>query len=174
MGSIRSRRRFILVGVVALSLAVAIAGCGGGGETTTTTAVVPPGGGGPATTVAPGSAVNALIGQPLTPTENTPVEIVDAISQHRPVVILFYVPGGADDGVVLDEIKALESKYSDVTFALYDFKDPKSYGDLGILLNVDYPPQSVFIDTRGLVYDVRTGYVDEGTLNQQVVNIRQG
>ena len=174
MGSIRSRQRFVLVGILALSLAVAIAGCGGGGGATTTTAAAPRAGAGPATTVAPGTAVNPLIGQPLTPTQNTPAEIADAISQHRPLVILFYVPGGADDGVVLDEIKALETKYRDVTFALYDFKDPKSYGDLGILLNTDYPPQSVFIDTRGFVYDVRTGYVDEGTLNQQVVNIRQG
>jgi hypothetical protein len=32
----------------------------------------------------------------------------------------------------------------------------------------------VFIDTRGTIYDILTGYIDEGTLNQQVVNIRQG
>lgn len=173
MRSIRSRQRFIVAGVVALGLTLAVAGCGGGAGTTTTAVTAPPSAG-PATTVAPGVARNPLIGQPLTSTENTPAEVTDALSQHRPLVILFYVPGGADDGAVLDEIKALQSKYRDVTFILYDFKDPNSYGDLGILLRVDYPPQSVFVDTQGLVFDVRTGFVDAGTLNQQVVNIRQG
>jgi hypothetical protein len=170
----RSWQWFVLASALVLTVAVAVVGCGGGGAATTTTVSVPGSPGGAVTTVAPGGSGSEFIGRPLTPTSETPAEITDAISQHRPIVILFYVPGGTDDSVVLDEIKALQTKYTDVTFALYDYKSPTSYGDLGILLKVAYPPQTVFIDTRGTIYDIRTGYVDEGTLNQQVVNIRQG
>jgi len=169
----RSWQRFVLMGALVLMLAVAIAGCGGGGdEATTTTVQVPPSGAD--TTVAPGGSFDDLIGQPLVTTSETPAEITDAISQHLPIVILFYVPGGTDDSAVLDELKALQTEYPDVTFALYEYSDPASYGDLGVLIKVDYLPQTVFIDTRGIIYDIQTGYIDQGTLNQQVVNIRQG
>lgn len=171
----RSWQWFVLAGALVLAVAAVVAGCGGGsGEATTTTVQAPPGAGGAVTTVPSGGSFVDFIGQPLVTTSETPAEVTDAISQHLPIVILFYVPGGTDDSAVLDEIKALQTKYTDVTFALYDYKDPASYGDLGILLKVDYPPQTVFIDTRGTIYDIRTGYVDKGTLNQQVVNIRQG
>ena len=166
----------VLAGAVVLTLALAVGGCGGGGADTTTTVSVPAG---VVTTVAPGEvpqggSLDELIGTPLVTTTETPAEITDAIAQHRPIVILFYVPGGSDDTAVLDEIKTLQTTYTDVTFALYEYSDPASYGDLGILLRVKYLPQTVFIDTQGTIYDIRTGYVDEGTLNQQVVNIRQG
>jgi hypothetical protein len=166
----------VLTGAVALTLALAVGGCGGGSTDTPTTVSVPAG---PVTTVAPGAvpqggSLAELIGTPLVTTTETPAEITDAIAQHRPIVILFYVPGGSDDSAVLDEIKTLQTTYTDVTFALYEYADPASYGDLGILLRVKYLPQTVFIDTQGTIYDIRTGYVDEGTLNQQVVNIRQG
>ncbi len=171
----RSWQWFVLTGALVLAVAAAVAGCGGGSdEATTTTVQAPPGTGGAVTTVSPAGSFVDFIGQPLVTTGETPAKVTDAISQHLPIVILFYVPGGADDSAVLDEIKALQTKYTDVTFALYDYKDPTSYGDLGILLKVDYPPQTVFIDTQGTIYDIRTGYIDEGTLNQQVVNIRQG
>jgi hypothetical protein len=171
----RRWQRFVLVGVLVLAGAVAVGGCGGGAADVTTTTVSTPGSpGSAATTVPPGGPFVDYIGKPLATTSETPADITGALSEHRPMVILFYVPGGTDDSVVLDEIKTLQTKYTDVTFALYDYKDPTSYGDLGILLKVDYPPQTVFIDTRGTIYDIRTGYIDEGTLNQQVVNIRQG
>ena len=173
MARSRSWQWFVLAG--ALVLTVAVAGCGGGGEDATTTTVSVPGSsGGAVTTVPPGGSFVDLIGKPLTPTSLTPAEITDAISQHRPIVILFYVPGGTDDTAVLDELKALQTTYTDVTFALYEYSDPASYGDLGVLLKVVYLPQTVFIDTRGTISDILTGYIDEGTLNQQVVNIRQG
>ena len=166
----------VLAGVVALTLAFAVGGCGGGGADTTTTVSVP---GAAVTTVAPGGVPQGgsfaeLIGTPFVPTAATPPEITDAIAQHRPIVILFYVPGGSDDSAVLDELKTLQTTYADVTFALYEYSAPATYGDLGIAFRVKYLPQTVFIDTQGTIYDIRTGYVDQGTLNQQVVNIRQG
>lgn|GEM_PF-873257 len=175
----RSWQRLVLAGALVLAGVVSVAGCGGGtDDAATTTVSVPVGSGGAVTTVAPGAAEGGsfaeLIGKPLVTTSETPAEITEAMAQHRPIVILFYVPGGSDDSAVLDEIKALQSTYTDVTFALYEYDDPASYGDLGILLKVQYLPQTVFIDTQGTIYDIRTGYIDEGTLNQQVVNIRQG
>lgn len=151
--------------------------CGGDEEPPPTTATTaPPGGdGGSDTTEAMSSdPFAALIGTTLEVTEETPPEVSDAIEQRRPLVLLFYVPGNVDDAQVLDSLKKLESTYSDVTFVYYDYKVPSAYGGLGQALQVNYPPQAVFIDTRGVIQDVTSGYVDEATLNQAVVNIRQG
>lgn len=141
MAKSRSWQWLVLAGALVLAVSVAVGGCGGGGEEATTTTVSVPGSsGGAVTTVPPGGSFVELIGKPLTPTSLTPVEITDALSQHRPIVILFYVPGGTDDTTVLDEVKALQTAYTDVTFALYEYSDPASYGDLGILLKVNYLP----------------------------------
>ncbi|GAB4243879.1 MAG: hypothetical protein Kow00122_00010 [Thermoleophilia bacterium] len=154
-------------------LAVAAAGCGGGGEPTSTVSTAPavaP----PSSEQGPADPFAAAIDTPLRPTEETPAEVKEAIEQHRALVVAFYVTGGTDDGQVLDALKSLRTKYPDVTFALYDYKAPSTYGDLSRLLPVDYPPEVIFIDTSGVIRKVTSGYVDEGTLNQLVVNIRQG
>lgn len=163
----------------ALSLALALllpalVGCGSGGEEEAATeappAAVPVANQGAAVE---GPAFNALVGQQLAPGEMTPAVVKDALAQKRPVVVLFYVTGGHDDGLVRETLQKLGPKYEDVVIATYDFKAPAEFGDLARLLRVDYPPQLVFIDTNGVIRSVLSGYVDEGTLNQHLVNIRQ-
>ncbi|MCZ7661999.1 MAG: hypothetical protein M5U22_03160 [Thermoleophilia bacterium] len=159
-----------LLALAALALAV---GCGGGEETTTTVSTVPP--------ITPPASEQgsvdpfaAIVGTPLQPTSDTPAEVKSAVEQHRPVVMAFYVTGGTDDAKVIDALKTLQGTYTDVTFVYYDYKAPATYGDLSILVPVDYPPQVIFVDTNGTIRQITTGYVDEGTFNQLVVNIRQG
>jgi hypothetical protein len=165
----------LVLTLVLIAGAFGVMGCGGDEEPPPTTAPPAP----PATLPATGEVAStnpwdALIGTTLEPGESTPSEVSEALTERRPVVLLFYVPGNVDDTRVLESMQALEATYSDVTFLFYDYKAPAAYGDLAQMLQVNYPPQGVFIDTRGTIQDVSSGYIDEGTLNQAVVNLRQG
>lgn len=172
------QRKTALAGVVIAALLVTMAlsavGCGGGGDETAATDTTAPAVVAPPTTVTAGppKAFADLVGTTLTASEETPAEVRTGLEQHQPMVIAFYVTGGTDDTVVLDSLDALALRFSDVDFHLFDYKQPAAYGDLSALLDVDYPPQVAFIDARGTVRAVTSGYADEGTLNQNVVNIR--
>lgn len=164
----RSRYQF---GVLVLIILVALLalGCGGGDEKTTTTKarVV--------TTAAPsssGSAADELIGTTVKPTEDTPGEFVDAYGV-RPIVLLFYVPGGTDDISVSETLNALAPSFNKYLFLVYDYKAPEAYGDLSSLLKVDYPPALILIDRDGVIDGVWNGYIDEGTMNQALVNLER-
>jgi len=147
-------------------------GCGGGQADTTSSSVVvtstlPPAGG------STGNA-NDLVDTQLKPTLDSPSEYRDAFDQGRPVVILFYVTGNADDASVLESVTQLQPAFKDYVFLLYDYKTPSVYGDLSTLLNVSYPPELVLVDGTGTIKEIWNGYIDEGTLNQGLVNIGQG
>jgi hypothetical protein len=157
------------LGVLFLVLLVALVacGCGGGGdeETTTTSGVV--------TTVPPGSGTgDDLLGETVSVTEDTPADFVDAYGV-TPIVLLFYVPGGTDDVKVAETLDGLTSSFDDYVFLVYDYKTPSAYGDLSSLLDVGYPPELVLIDKDGVIEGVWNGYVDEGTLNQALVNLER-
>jgi hypothetical protein len=85
--------------------------------------------------------------------------------------VLFYVPGNADDKSVLDTVNRLKSSFAQYAFLIYDYKNPNSYGTLAQLLKVDYPPYLVLTDATGHLRRIFKGYVDEGTLNQELVNL---
>ncbi len=145
-----------------------LGGCFGGGgddETSTSVAVTTSsggdGGGGTGDT-------DAVVVDPTM--EGLPQEFVDAL-QTRPIVVLFYVSGGADDANVLQSINRLKSSFREYEFLLYDYKDPDSYGTLAQVLGVEYLPRLVMIDAAGYRREARTGYVDEGSLNQMLVNL---
>lgn len=155
-------------------VALLVVGCGGGGDTATTdTTVAPVPAEAPVTTIpGPPKAFKELVGTTLVASEDTPEEVRSGLEQHQPMVIAFYVTGGTDDTVVLETLDALALRFSDVDFYQFDYKKPAAYGDLSALLDVDYPPQVAFVDARGTVRAVTSGFADEGTLNQNVVNIR--
>jgi hypothetical protein len=174
-------RQWALVLLVVIGLAAFLGGCGGIGgggakspddgsatgksvvKTTRTTAAQ-----------SVGSAVESLLLTKLATTEDTPEEYVSAIGQARPVAILFYVPGNVDDAKVLEAFKAVQADFPDITFLAYDFKSPQSYGDLSMLLQVNYPPELVLVDREGTVRNIWNGYVDEGSLKQCLINLGQG
>lgn len=171
----RHRRAAALkVSFLTASIAAALlfAGCGGGDNTAdeTSTTLAPP----PVTTVTtlPGKAFADLVGTELVASDDTPEDVRTGLEQHMPMVVAFFVTGGTDDSMVLDELDKLAERVSDVDFYKYDYKTPAAYGDLAVQLQVDYPPQVAFIDSNGVIQGVTSGYADEGTLNQHVANIR--
>ena len=174
----RSRQQswvLLLVLVVGL-LATA---CGGGGEEEpppTTAATVAPGGGGGGAEVAAEVQIGPPDGEPVADvyiptTEDTPSEFVNALTKGSPVVLLFYVTGGADDAAVMESLERLEPSFSRFEFFRYDYSLPDKYGDLSTLLEVTYPPELILIDRSGIIRQRWTGYVDEGSLNQGLVNL---
>ena len=171
--SVRNRQS-VLALLTAIGLAVFLWGCGGSsGATTSSTVAVTPH---TAATQSVGSAVEELLASKtkLATTQDTPQEYVAAVGQARPIAILFYVPGSVDDAKVLEIFKAAQTDFPDYTFLLYDYKNPAAYGDLSILLQVNYPPEIVLIDRAGTVRNIWNGYVDEGTLKQCLINGEQG
>jgi hypothetical protein len=169
----RRSRQSGLVLLVALGLAVFLWGCGGSGSGDTTgTSLLPTTHVTAAKTV--GSAIDDLLLTKLATTKDTPEEYVAAIGQAHPVCILFYVPGNVDDAKVLETFKAMQPDFPEYTFLAYDYKDPSSYGDLSMLLQVNYPPETVLVDRAGTVREIWNGYVDDGTLKQCLINLGQG
>jgi hypothetical protein len=164
-------RQWVVVLLVAIGLAVFLAGCGGGGSTTASSVLKTT-----RTTAAPsvGSAIEDLLLTKLAVTKETPEEYVTAIGQARPVVLFFYVPGNVDDQKVKEAFDAVQPDFPEYTFLTYDYKTPSAYGDLSMLLKVNYPPEIVLVDRGGTVRNIWNGYIDDGTLKQYLINLGQG
>ena len=167
-------RQLAVVAILLLAVGVVAIGCGlGGGGSSATTAVTFPSG----TTVslAPGATPQSqLIGTKFKPTKQSPADVAAAVQAGKPVVLLFYVAGGADDAQVLASLQALQPTFSTYQFGLYDYKTPDAYGDLSILLQVNYPPELILVDATGTIRQIWNGFVDAGTINQQLVNLGKG
>jgi hypothetical protein len=150
-------------------------GCGGGGtgpNTPTSSDTNPT-----TPTTAPPLVVTTTQGAGLV--DGLPGAYVAALGE-RPVVVLFYAPGGVADEKVLTAVRELLTSYSGYTFLMYDYSVADAYGDLAKLLQIKALPQIVLIDRRGTIPDpdsaddrlrVWSGYVDKGTLNQALVNL---
>jgi hypothetical protein len=161
----RSRQQFVVALLVLVALIV-VWGCGGGDKTTTSSSK-------PSATTqrtVANTGASDLVGVQIAPTRDSPAEYSESY-QTRPIVLLFYVPGNADDISVLDSLDRLKSAFPKYLFLVYDYKTPEAYGDLSTLFQVDYPPELILIDKAGVIQDIWNGYVDEGTLNQSLVNL---
>ena len=154
--------KWTLVLLFALSVVLMTGGCLFGGGSTTTTLGTPTGIG---TTTTP-----AVVGDILQPIEGLPVGFSQALTK-QPIVVLFYVPGNADDTSVLDTINKLRASFGTYLFLTYDYKAPDSYGTLTNVFDISYAPYLALIDGKGALKQVFSGYVDEGTLNQSLVNL---
>jgi peptidoglycan/xylan/chitin deacetylase (PgdA/CDA1 family) len=108
--------------------------------------------------------------------DGKPRQYVDALSR-RPIVLVFYAPGGVDDEKVLSAARELQTAFSGYTFLMYDYRVPAAYGDLTKELkaayNVDfgYLPVTLLIRRDGTAATKWSGYVDKGTLNQALINL---
>jgi hypothetical protein len=157
-------RALVLLAVV---VAIFACGCGSAAEETTTTST-----GTVTTRTTLDSAINPLVGKEIKTSADTPAAFTEAY-QVQPIALLFYVPGGTDDASVLESLNRLSPSFDTYKFLLYDYKSPEAYGDLSILLKVGYPPELILIDRQGVIRQIWDGYVDEGSLNQGLVNLGQ-
>jgi hypothetical protein len=169
-----SRRHLPGAVLIVLLAAIVLVGCFGGGSSNTTATT-----GGTAATSAttdPDIVQNTVTsGTQLV--NGLPAEYVASLGQ-RPIVVLFYVPGGAEDEKVLKSVLELRSIYTSYTFLVFDYRKPALYGDLCTELGISYQPQIVLIDRYGIPsgegddhWNIWSGYVDKATLNQALVNL---
>jgi len=167
------RNRQVAVAILLVLVALLAVGCGfgGGGSSGATTTVISLGVT-PSVTLSSATSPQAqLIGTKFKPTKQSPTDVADAIQQEKPVVLLFYVSGSTDDSQVLASLQKLQPSFSTYVFGIYDYKTPDAYGDLSLLLQVNYPPELILIDATGTIQQIWNGFVDEGTLNQSLVNL---
>lgn len=111
-----------------------------------------------------------LIGQLVKPTSNSPSDFSTAIADHQPIVVTFYMPAPDDDSKVRSSIMNLQGQYNgQVEFFSYLYSDSQSYQDLSALLMVNATPTVVVINRQGVVQRAWTGYVDEKSIEQGIV-----
>ena len=171
-----SRRiRQLAVAILLISVTLLAVGCGlGGGGSSATTALTIPSGATPSVTTSGTVTPQMQLvrdQKKLVATKFTPTDVSDALKAGRPVVLLFYVAGSSDDAQVLASLQKLQPEFSSYTFGIYDYKTPSAYGDLSTMLQVNYPPELILIDGKGTIKEIWNGFVDEGTMNQSLVNL---
>ena len=169
----RSRHPGTLVLVLGLLIWLVAFGCGGDEGTPTTVATT--GTASPAastTTFVPATTTSATSGTSATSdlVDGMPAKYVESFGR-RPIVVLFYVPGGVEDEKVLQVVNELSATFREYTFLTYDYRVPAAYGDLAQALKITYQPQLVLIDAQANKYKVWSGYVDKGTLSQSLINL---
>lgn len=134
---------------------------GGGNASASTTA---------AAAGAPSQMAEEMIGQAVVPTENTPEDFTEAIENERTVVVTFYMPSPTDDNQVRSSVMTLQGRYrGQVEFFSYLYSDSQSYKDLVNILNVNSTPTVVVINRDGVVQRAWTGYADEESIEQGIV-----
>ena len=162
------RRLVRALPVLALLVVLGVVACGGEETAPTsvsTSATLPASVSSPSTT---SMATTSTLGPGLV--DGLPRDYVQDLG-IRPIVVLFYVPGGLVDEQVLSTVTELRNSFRGYAFLLYDYSVPSVYGDLAMDLAISYQPGIVLIDRHGAVEESWTGYVDKATLNQLLVNL---
>lgn len=158
--------------VTALTLALVtflFAGCGGEESATATKAAAK------AKTAKTAAAAGkdtpeSLLDQVIVPTEQSPGDFRKSLENRRPVVVTFYMSSPADDTKVRSAVNTLESRYKgQADFYTYLYTDGSKYGDLTILLRVNTTPTVVIINKQAKVQRAWSGYADEDSIEQGIV-----
>jgi hypothetical protein len=102
--------------------------------------------------------------------DGIPSQYANALG-NRPIVVLFYEPGGVEDEKVLNALRSLATSFSSYTVLMYDYRVPAAYGDLPQDMQIGYLPYMVLIDRYGGTRAVWNGYVDKATLNQSLLTL---
>lgn len=158
--------------IIAL-VAFLLAGCGGDEETKTSTRTSTRKAGTSDTKVEEAQDVampEMLIDKVITPTENTPDNVTESLEDRRAVAITFYMLGPTDDAKVRTAMNNLEGQYDgEMDFYTYLYSDGERYGDLASILLVNTTPTVVIINEKSRVQQAWTGYADEKSLEQGIV-----
>jgi hypothetical protein len=147
-------------------LTSALTGCFGSSEDVVTTVSSAM----PATEATSTTVFSPTIDSASTLVDGRPSQYVNAIG-NRPIVVLFYEPGGVEDEKVLTALRTLTTSFSSYTVLMYDYRVPAAYGDLPQDMQIGYLPYMVLIDRHGDTRAVWQGYVDKDTLNQSLLNL---
>ena len=163
------RQNLIAAALILALVAFLLVGCGGGDQTPTKATTK-------ATTKASSASSGskdrpeALIGQSVTTTDQTPGDFRKSLDQHKAVVVIFYMTGPYDDYQVRSAVSSVESKYrSQIDFYSYLYTDGQKFGDLASLLKVNSTPAVIIFNRSGKIQQAWTGYADEKIIEQAAI-----
>ncbi|MHB0914302.1 MAG: hypothetical protein ACYC5A_00020 [Thermoleophilia bacterium] len=166
-----NRTHKLLAAVLIMALAVFLfAGCGGDEEETAPPPKAEKKSSNKEVTLEASEMPESLVGQAVVPTKDSPEDFVQAIDDKQPIVVTFYMPAPFDDSEVRSSVMTLEGRYrGQVEFFSYLYSDAQSYKDLVTLLSVDSTPTVVIINRQGTIQRAWTGFVDEPSIEQGIV-----
>ncbi len=161
--------------LIPVFVAFLISGCGGAAAGASNPPTAASHAAGASAKASPTDKPENLIGQAVSPTNQSPSDFQNSVKERRPVVVTFYMTGAADDNYVRTAITDLESQYTgQVDFEDYLFSDASSFGDLTSLLKVNTTPSVIMINKQAKVQRAWTGYVDKKSLQQGITEIISG
>lgn len=177
--------RRIIVAVLAVGLALTVAGCGGGADeaTTTETPVTPAPTAAPveAPTVTDRSPVESGTPEPFPSLEGTtvPETVLSKLQAGRPLLIFFYDKNELETKTERAEVDAVLTEYRGlidlVTFDVGTTKDglatdaAKQAVALANGLRVSGTPYIIVVDGNGFITWRWLGYVDREIINKEVL-----
>jgi hypothetical protein len=110
-------------------------------------------------------------GQVIVSNQNLPDDFNESLESRRPIAVTFYMLGPDDDARVRTAMTRMESKYKgQMDFYTYLYSDGERYKGLASLLLVNTTPTVIMINEESRVTVGWTGYADEQSLEQMVVN----
>jgi hypothetical protein len=111
----------------------------------------------------------------LTPTAETPSFITSRLQEQRPMVLLVYIEGAADDMEMLsyfDDVRALYG--ADSSFMSFEARESTELGDTLQQLRVSNPPILAVIRGSGEVAQLYTGWIGRKVMEQVVADAVRG
>src|SRR5450759_2042715 len=111
----------------------------------------------------------------LTPTAETPSFITSRLQEQRPIVLLVYCEGAADDTEMLsyfDDVKAQLG--ADSSFMSFEARETSELGDTLQQLRVSNPPVLAVIRGSGEVAELYTGWIGRKVMEQVVADAVHG
>lgn len=106
----------------------------------------------------------------LNPT-TTPQFISDPLKAKRGIVLLVYCKGATADQAMVTNFNALKAKYAgDSSFFSFEAHSVNELGDVLTQLKAYNPPMLAIIDGNGKVQQIYTGWIDEQTMAQRIVD----
>jgi len=107
----------------------------------------------------------------VTPTDQTPAMITDALKAGRGVILLAYVQGAADDDEMFTNFQTVQSQYTtQADFFSFEAAEVSQFGDVLTQLGVNAPPVFAVIRADGSVYELYTGWISLQVMDQVVSN----
>ena len=111
----------------------------------------------------------------LTATAETPSFIASRLKEKRPLVLLVYVEGAADDMEMLSYFNAVKGQWgADSSFMSFEARKTTELGDTLQQLRVSNPPILAVIRGSGEVSELYTGWIGRKVMEQVVADAVRG
>jgi hypothetical protein len=111
----------------------------------------------------------------LTANPETPAFITSRLQEQRPMVLLVYVDGAADDMEMLGYFQDVKAQYgADSSFMSFEAVEVKDLGDTLDQLRVSNPPILAVIRGNGDVAQLYTGWIGLKVMEQVVADAVRG